>query len=132
MPTTNQVRILIIVAVIAYALGRYVSPAAPKVETASVKSIDTEITKTITKAPNGKIRSVTVTKISDNESQIKKIAPTTSKPIKPMVSLLGGYDLTSHKNVYGLSITKPLIGPVQVGVWGLSNGSLGISIGAEF
>ncbi len=50
------------------------------------------------------------------------------------ISALGGLDLTDLKKspTYGGHISKPLLGPIAMGVWGLSSGTGGVSLGLQF
>lgn len=49
------------------------------------------------------------------------------------VSVLGGVLLqTRPELVYGLSVSKEFVGPLTIGMFGLSDGILGLSIGVNF
>lgn len=50
------------------------------------------------------------------------------------VSVLASNDFSSRllKPVYGASVSKELIGPITVGVFGFTNGVLGVSVGLNF
>ena len=49
------------------------------------------------------------------------------------ISALVGVDLpNSLKPLYGASFTKQFLGPISIGAWGLTNGTLGVSVGINF
>jgi len=49
------------------------------------------------------------------------------------VSALVGTDpMNSFKPLYGFSVSKQFIGPVTIGLWGLTNSTVGISLGLNF
>lgn len=49
------------------------------------------------------------------------------------VLALGGASLANLATpVYGAAASRPILGPVTVGAWGLSNGTVGASIGLTF
>lgn len=49
------------------------------------------------------------------------------------ISVLGGVTLSARPElVYGVSISKQAIGPTTIGLFGLTNGILGASIGLNF
>jgi hypothetical protein len=56
---------------------------------------------------------------------------------KVTISVLGGAKVFGGSEglnppVYGGSISKPIFGPATVGIWGLSNGTVGCSVGLTF
>lgn len=52
---------------------------------------------------------------------------------KVSISALVGTSLTSLGTpVYGATVSKPILGPITVGLWGLSSGTGGISVGLTF
>lgn len=50
--------------------------------------------------------------------------------VGPSISLSGGLSLGPI--AYGAHISKPILGPVTVGLWGLSTGAGGMSVGLNF
>lgn len=145
-----------IIIVIAYtatavAMGRYLTPEKIKIETKIVevekKTVDkndnkhkhtviTEIdnkdgskeTKTDIVYTDEKTTAVTddVNKTTDTVKEITKGSD------KVTISALGGFDFNTLKPVYGASVSKPLLGPIAIGAWGVSSGQVGISIGLQF
>ncbi len=145
---------LLIALLVSFAFGRFLGPEKVRVETKTVEAekktdivkTDTdrhkETTITQTVSPDGTKQTVTritedttkktdskdVTTDSKTSDTVKEVTRSASKVT---LSALGGiYDLKTP--VYGGSITKPMLGPIAVGVWGLSNFTVGVSIGLTF
>jgi hypothetical protein len=155
---TTKVKVIIAAAVIlaAYATGRYSAPTkvVTKVQTVEVeKKTDqtdthknihkTTVTHTV-KKPDGTTDTTTTT-VVDNRDTVKTNqtdqstdTATSSKEVthdssKVTLSLLGGVNVTSPSAVvYGGSISKPLLGPVAVSVFGFTNGMVGAGVGLSF
>lgn len=71
----------------------------------------------------------------DTKIRPPSLPPAASKRANRMnVSVLAGIDFSSAvpKPTYGVSINKEFIGPITVGVFGLTNGTIGASIGVNF
>lgn len=68
---------------------------------------------------------------SKNEETRKEVVRSDSKV---SLSALGGIKLNNPSEgvVYGASVSKPVIGPISIGVWGLSNSTAGASVGLSF
>lgn len=47
-------------------------------------------------------------------------------------ALIGVNNSNFSAPIYGVSITKDFCGPITAGVWGLNNGTAGVSIGVRF
>ena len=152
LPTKNQVILLVVALAVAFAFGRYSVSQTPTVSvTADTKSLDkkqtAQDTHTVTKttetvAPSGAktidvtTTTDTVTKVVDTDKQEDKTnsVTTPSKQSKWNVAVIGGIDATNIAKglTYGASVNKEVIGPVTAGVYGLSNGNFGVSIGLNF
>lgn len=143
----------------AFVIGRYTVPEKVKIETKIVevekKSTDSDVgvktdkhkkvTITKTTKPDGE-KTVTITKTDDDSSDVnvnnKQTTQTTTdkdtlKEItaagsKLTISALAGFDLGTMKPTYGASFTKPILGPITIGGFILSNGSCGGSLGLTF
>ena len=136
---------------ISFLAGRS-SVITPNVETQTNTStktnekqdVDTHtITHTVTtKEPNGEEKTSTVT-VTDTSTKTDKVVEQTqqtkqevtvskSRPLN--VSALVALDVKdpSRGFAYGVSVTKEVLGPVTVGLWGLTNGNLGLSAGINF
>lgn len=149
----NKIKIIIslVIVLTAFALGRYTKKdivietvkVVTKVE--EVKTVEQEVlTKVVTvtvKEPSG-VETTTstatqsiATKIEENKVSASTATQSiTHKPSsKVTASLLAGGSLTWPPKIeYGISVTKNLIGPVIGGVWVLTPGVVGVSVGLEF
>lgn len=148
---TTKTKYIIVVVLIgtAFAAGRY-SVSQPDVhqttDTETNNNIDTntESHKKITivkeKEPNGKTKTTTtITDDSTTHTEDKSTTDThTDTTVKPQkiatatLSALAGVDVERGQTVYGASLTKQVIGPVTIGLFGLTNGTVGASIGLSF
>lgn len=125
--------------IIAFAVGRYSVPESG-IKTTEVKvdeEKDKQVHKVVTtvKSPDGTVKTV-VTVDSDTQTSKKQDSTTNQSTVAKRstlnVALLGGYNTKSPSVTYGLSVSKELIGPATLGVYGLSNGIIGLSIGLDF
>lgn len=94
------------------------------------EKIITEVTVEDTKTTKSKDSSVTdeKSKASDSKTtQEKSNSPTT-------ISILAGKKITDGLDpiLFGAHVSKPVLGPVSIGVWGLSNMTFGLSVGLSF
>lgn len=128
----------------AFAIGRYTVPKSITTDTHTniVEKIDTNVKKdetiTSTKKPDGTVTTVTVihsdisskTKESIKEdTHTKIVANTGSLNIEALASL----DITNPTHlVYGAHVSNSLIGPIRVGVFGFTDGKVGLSLGLSF
>lgn len=108
-----------------FLFGRW---SAPLQTVTQVKEVVVHQVRTIVKNKDG---SSTTTIVTDRETKKKDV---TSAP-KPNlnVSALAGVDVTSKfAPVYGVHVTKQVLGPVTVGAYGLTTGIVGVSLGVTF
>lgn len=159
MTTRTKIIIVVVYTAAAIAVGRYSTPEKIKVEVRTVEvEKKTDDKKTDAKAnthkkttvveidkPSGE-KDITMTITDDNsietsidnkETDVLDKTTDQSKEVvrgdsKVTISAMGGYDVTLNRVVYGASITKPVLGPFTVGVWGLTEPVFGASIGIEF
>lgn len=122
-----------------FTAGRYSVSGKTKTKTTdTTKTVDkTEHKKiVIYKKPNGE----TVTTITDDTNtktektkQVIDIKTTESRHNILNVSALVANDFRdTFKPVYGVSVSKEILGPVTVGAFGLTNGVVGVSLGLNF
>lgn len=145
----------------AFAAGRFTVPEKIKIETKTVEvEKKTDVTKTDTdrdrhrettttqvKRPDGTVETTTKLveddttkrKTDSKQTQTDSITETASKEIvrgsSPVtISALGGIPLSfsSITPVFGAAVTKPLLGPIAIGLWGLSSREVGASLGLTF
>lgn len=130
--------------VLAFVGGRYSIPQSATTSTEVSKEHDTGKTHTITtttetKSPSGEVKTVTTTDTVATTDSTKKQTNTETTVVAAKhsalnVSLLGGYDVIHREGSlqYGMSVTKEVLAPLTVGVFGLNNGTLGLSVGINF
>lgn len=145
-PQANKVQegIVVIALVLgAFALGRHsgetkVQTVIKTVEIEKIVDKDQHSVTKIVAHPDG-TKETTITKDTSTHSDtntdsrstnVTKIS--TSKHEWTLTALAGtSLNLTSPV-IYGGSITKSVLGPISVGVWGLTSGTIGASIGIDF
>jgi len=129
--------LILIVAVLCFVVGRRsVKPVVvTQVETREVEAVEHDKRQTVTVRRGD----TTTTTTTDDITTAVKIDDTQTKSaVLPRrssmnVSALVGTDSIRYPTpVYGLSISKELIGPVTLGLWGLTNGTVGVSVGVNF
>lgn len=108
----------------------------------SKKHFDT--TTTVNKRPDGSSTTVihkivdtgTTSEIKDvtaKSDSIEKSKEITKSSGTTSVSVLTGVDVTKPGGiVYGASLNRSILGPITIGIWGLSNGICGGSVGLSF
>lgn len=146
---SNKVKIIVGVVVLAtvFAFGRWSAPVKIKTETKIVevdKKVDDinkkEHKKTvIVHKPDGTIIT-TITDDTDTHKHETDTSSTVSDTTKEVVrrsstltvSALTGLSLNGYTPIYGAHVTKQIIGPLALGVWGLSSRELGVSVGLSF
>jgi hypothetical protein len=155
----NKVIIVICYTAACVAIGRYATPTKVKVETKTItveKKSDDKNTetkkqnhkKTVTHTtiePNGKKDIVSVTtddndayntvdeKKDNSDNTTQNTASETTGPVdKVTISGLVGIDFKTGQPIYGGSVSRPILGPITLGLFGLSNLSCGMSIGLQF
>ena len=155
---TTKVKIIIctLVVLTVFAAGRYSAPTKIKTETKIVevekktddkKSDVKDHKKTTiveTTAPDGtKTKTTTITDDKESKSDDKSTDDTSrttdqtkevSKGSSPLsVSLLAGLDISAPGTpIYGLAVSRPILGPVTLGLFGMTNRTGGVSIGLTF
>lgn len=152
--TTKQIIIIAAISLVtAFAVGRWSAPDKIKIQTVEVekktedKKVDVDDHKltTVTEVdkPDGtKTKTTVISDVKDTQVADKKVddlTKTESKEIdksssKLTVSMLAGINVTNPTGapIYGASISKPILGPITVGLFGFQNGMAGASIGLTF
>lgn len=160
MSTKSKIVTTIIVLVVTFAFGRYTTPVkvVTKVETVEVEkktsNTDTdsdahkhkETTTTKVTRPDGTTETTTKSvedtthdqKTSQQVVDNTTVDKTSSKEVikdsgRLNLSILAGVKAGAWTDppVYGGSINKNLIGPITIGLWGLTNGTVGGSLGVS-
>lgn len=131
--------------ILSFAAGRYSNSYTQSTEVSqsetdkeSTKNTQTHTESTTTKEPDGTVKTVVITDTNKNvetkktESEQVQKSVTTITANKVTVSALAGVNTNTFLPNYGASVSKNLAGPITIGLWGLNNGILGISVGVEF
>lgn len=151
METKTKILIVTGVCLVSFATGRYTVPTKTKIETKTVEKVvykekdDTKsdlkkhvviVTK---KKPSGETETktdITYDKKTDEKKDVAAIDNKATDSVKiiekaaPLnLNALVGVDVHNGQSTYGISASKNLIGPIQTGVFGLTNGTVGVSIG---
>lgn len=135
----------------AFASGRYsIQSPTTKITTTThtttqqdqVKDTHTQTTITVLKTPDGTVKTTKIidqvadvktdtTKVQDKKSLDISIPPKTNTL---NISALVANDFSRGLLVptYGASVTKEILGPITIGGFGLTNGTIGVSIGLNF
>jgi hypothetical protein len=155
MSTRNQIIVVVILLVGAFAAGRWAAPTKIVTKTVEVEKqvtlkddkkeiVDHSKKKiTVTRKPDGtkttivEIGTDVDTKVVSNDkttTDVEKQNETTKQwdTSKVTISALGGYKIGDAGPLYGASISKPILGPITVGAWALSNSTFGASLGLTF
>jgi hypothetical protein len=151
--TTKFTLALIAVALLtSFAAGRWSAPEKIKIQTIEVekktddKKVVTDDKKRTTivevDKPDGtKVKTTVIADVSDIKAYDKitdDVTKTQTKEIdksssKVTISLLVAINLTGpYLPTYGVAITKPILGPITVGLFGLQDRTIGASVGLTF
>lgn len=152
MQTKYKVIIVVVSLATAFAVGRFTTPVKVKTETKIVEvdsskktSKDDEHKKTTITETDNKDGSKTITTVvtddrSTNTSEVDNtnkssdtLKEVTRGSSQVTISILGGTNVTNPAALdYGLSATKPILGPITVGLFGFRSGLVGGSVGLTF
>lgn len=161
MSTKLKVTIVIVTVLSSYALGRYTAPVKIQTETKIVEvekkvqdvkqdvSKDThkKTTVVVERDPSGASKTTTTidedtdydkktksdtinntSKLSDTKKIVEKEKGHTT------IMALSGININSSQKdlAYGLGVNRTILGPIAIGVFGMTNGIAGCSVGLEF
>lgn len=143
MTLSSKIVAVLIVLGLTFAGGRYSATSSKSTDVSTTKQQQEEdqtshTVTVITKAPDGTEKTTTTTdtntKVTEKDKTTDDKQTVTLKGAKLNVSLLGAIDTSTagHPLEYGLSVSKEFVGPITAGVWGLNNGTLGVSVGLDF
>lgn len=132
----TQETLVLIMMVTAFGLGYFFRNAQPSLvsQTAQVKDDHTVITTVTTKQKDGTktVQTIDSTVKTNTKETVKQ---STQAKAQLNVSALAGYDFNSSRlptPVYGVAVTKQVLGSLTVGAFGLTNGTVGVSLGVNF
>lgn len=131
--------LFVIVIIVSYATGRYMSPEKVKTEikTVEVEKTTTKVEHKIVKIKENKDGSKETVIVTDSRSgaTTNSRSQTETKELINKgsfnISVLAGSSIPIN-GVLGVSATKNVLGPITVGAWGLTNGTAGLSVGLNF
>lgn len=140
MNLATKIVLSVVALLVSFQAGRYYASQSSETTNIDDKKNTNKHTQTVTtivKSPSGAVRTtikrdmVVVAEEVKKENSVK-IEKTTSNTVN--FSVLAGFDGAHFKSVpiYGVSISKEVLGPITVGAWGLTNGTLGLSAGVNF
>ncbi len=146
MDLKAKIAIGIVYTLAVLAIGRYTVTSKPDIQVSEKqqtqktedKHIETKKTITETKRPDGTSTTVTVIDqtVQDDKkdktvTEIQEKLTNMNRPLN--ISILAGDNYSqSFKPVYGLSVTKQVLGPFTIGAFGFQNKTIGLSIGVNF
>lgn len=143
---TNKTKVIIVVAIaaVSYAFGRYMTPSKIEYKTIEVVKEQEHVNKDIVvteKEVRNKDGSVTIDRrIEDKsvetrnkESSRMESKVVTNQKTQWKAHALVGVQKTDFANpIYGLQIERRIVGPIFVGAWGMDSKEYGVSVGLEF
>lgn len=149
--------LLALALITAYAFGRFSAPEKVKIETKVVevekktekKDVDKQLhkkTTTITEIRPDGTKIITVVSTDESQTktkerkidesvkigeQTKEVTNSTSKVTVAALAGVNPFDLNRGVD-FGASVSRPVIGPITVGVFGFKSGMMGASVGLTF
>jgi VCBS repeat-containing protein len=133
----------LVTAVVASAMIFFLGRYSVKFDTTKTTMQDSKDTKNrtittvvTTKDPNGATKTVATTDSTTTDKGVIKVDTVTkvaSKSTTNISVLISNAAVKDHfLPTYGLSVTKEMVGPFTIGAFGITNGTLGISVGVNF
>lgn len=123
-------RILGTMLILAMVFGMYRLGHPPTDTTKTQEDNHTVTTIVTTKEPNGTTKTI---ETIDSKTKTKTVvqAPQ-AKKLNVSVLVANDFSQSTPKLLYGVSVTKEVLGPITIGLFGLTNGTVGGSIGINF
>lgn len=123
-------RHLVVIALVslsaAFAFGRYSSPVKIKTITV-VKRVKNQVVHETIK-PDGTVEKTITTQVNTDKNTDSQ----TTKGGAPQINVYGLVGVQALKPVAGAHVSAEVLGPISIGVFGLTNGSVGGSVGLRF
>lgn len=119
------------VAAAAYAFGRYAQPEKVVVKEVEVVKRDVKTVVRTVKQPDGTVIRERTTE-DKTQTMSEKEKTVVNDKSKVTVNALLGYSFNDRKEIYGLMVQKQMFGPVSVGAFGMSDTTVGVTIGISF
>jgi hypothetical protein len=128
--------------VVSFAFGHFTGPTKIVTNTVTVQvehkqeDVKTDTHQVQVKKPDGTTTTTTDTKTDDStNTNIQDSTKTTNDIVKQPntnISVLAGLDTKGANLVYGLSVTRTLLGPITAGIWANTSRTVGLSLGISF
>lgn len=94
------------------------------------KATFTRLTNKTSSVRTGDKTSSLTSQVKGERLQVSK-SETTSRPSWKLTPM-AGYNVPAQSFLYGGMVERRILGPVSLGVWGLSNGTVGVAASVEF
>lgn len=136
IPIRLAIIFCLLTAATSVAVTRYYFPTTQTktvtVEKEVVKTDVQTITHTVT-LPNGSVDTTTTT-TDHSQTTLNKdqVAVVKAKNLNVSALVANDFSTSIIRPVYGVSVSKEVLGPVTVGVFGLTSGVVGVSLGLNF
>jgi hypothetical protein len=140
MTTKTKLIIAAVAVLTSFAFGRWSAPEYKKTETDQTENKEVDKHKKTTvvekERPDGTKEKKTVVE-EDSEKRSEKSSKQSEEIVgsssKVTVSALGGFYFSDRSGpIYGLAISKPILGPITLGAFYLTPSIVGASIGLTF
>ena len=121
----------LIAAVVGYAIGKFTTPTKVEVQEKVNVVKETEVVYREIKQADGTVIKETVTK-DTAKKETDKSSKVVNEKAKNDISVLVSYDFSEKKEIYGIHYQRRLGDtPFKAGIFGVSTGVLGLSVGIE-
>lgn len=122
---------LISASILSFGIGRYTAPKA-SIEVQKSKDVTTHEVIISIKNPDG--TTSTTTTIDSHTTKNSQSITTPQKPASLTISALAAMASADHnyKPVYGIEISKQAFLNTRIGIFGLTDGTVGLSVGLDF
>ncbi len=129
--------VALVAATITAGVTRYYFPVVltktVEVEKEVVKNNIQTVVHTVT-LPNGSVDSTTtiIDHSQRTETDTKQSVAYQNPTLNVSVLVANDFSIRAIKPIYGVSVTKEVLGPITVGAFGLTSGTVGLSVGLNF
>lgn len=148
MKLRYKILIIVVMVALAYTSGRYLTPTKVQtvtkiqtvVKTITKHDVHTKTITVVTQKPDGtKIIQTTTSQDDDTttgtatsvKNDSSKLVENDGKDLTN-ISAMAGVDFRTKNLIYGAQVSKQLLGPVSMGLWGMTDGVVGVSVGISF
>ncbi len=125
--TEKEILTILTILAVLGAIVYFGSPPAPKTTTEEANHTTTTIV--TVKKPDG---TTTTTEKIDSKTKTNTVVVPPRPKLNVSVLVANDFSKNSVQPLYGVSISKEVLGPVTAGAFALTNGTIGVSIGVNF